>query len=287
VTDLNNKTLSSLPNGIQRPGYDRASVNAGIAHFSMGNFHRAHQAVYVDRCLALPGQQNWGILSIGLMDDERERAKATGMPAQNNLYTLTECPPNAAPETRVVGSIVEYLHAPDDQEAVLQRLANPAIRIVTMTVTEGGYNIDDATKKFRLDAPDVAHDLQNPHASRTVFGFVIEALARRRKAGVAPFTVLSCDNLRHNGAIAKLAFLTFARARDAELAEWIEANVTFPGCMVDRITPATSADDALERCQRCSRSTAGLRRRLPAMGRGRSLLQWPPGFGRSRRDADR
>ena len=142
----------------------------------------------------------------------------------------------------VIGSIVGYLHAPDDPEAVLRHMADPAIKIVTLTVTEGGYNTDE-TGRFRLEEPNVAHDLAHA-VPKTSFGFITEALRRRRDAGTGPFTVMSCDNLRHNGHVMKTALLSFARAKDPDLAGWIEANVAFPSSMVDRITPATTPADA-------------------------------------------
>ena len=221
--------------------YDRSCVTAGIAHLSVGNFHRAHQAYYADRYLALPQHEGWGILGIGLLDVPSERTKAQALQAQDSLYSLTIYPPEGAPEVSVIGSIVEYRHAPEDPEAVLQRLADPAIRIVTMTITEGGYNLDE-DGHFQLDTPDVAHDLAGG-LPRTVFGFITEALRRRRDAGIGPFTVMSCDNLRHNGRVIATALLSFARARDLELAAWIERMVTFPSSMVDRITPATTPAD--------------------------------------------
>lgn len=241
---LSAASLASLPERVRRPGYDRGRVRPGIAHFSVGNFHRAHQAAYVDRCLALPGQEGWGILGVGLVDDAAERAKAQAMAAQDGLYTLTLFPPRGEPASRVVGSIVGYLFAPADPAAVLARLRDPSIRIASMTVTEGGYNLDEATGAFRLDAPDVAHDLARPQAPRTVFGFVVEALARRRAEGLPAFAVLSCDNLRHNGDVARKAVLAFAAAREPALADWIAANATFPNGMVDRITPAVTPADA-------------------------------------------
>ena len=207
MRDIERASLAGLPERVRRPGYDRGRVRAGIAHFSVGNFHRAHQAAYVDRCLALPGQEGWGICGVGLIDNAPERAKAKGMAEQDGLYTLSLFPPRGEPTSSVVGAIVEYLFAPADPAAVLARLADPAIRIVSMTITEGGYNIDEATGGFRLDAPDVAHDLAHPEAPRTVFGFIVTALARRREAGSPAFTVLSCDNLRHNGDIARRAML--------------------------------------------------------------------------------
>lgn len=246
---LNRGALAELPGSVARFGYDRDAVRAGIAHFSVGNFHRAHQAWYLDALLSLPGNEGWGICGIGIVDDATERLKTETFPAQDDLYTLTLCPADAPARVQVIGSIVEYFFAPgigdeSDHDAVLERLDDPAIRIVSMTITEGGYNIDAQTGAFRLDHPAVARDLAHPGHPHTVFGYVIESLARRRAAGTAPFTVLSCDNLRHNGAVAKRAFTAFARARDPGLADWIEANVAFPSCMVDRITPAVLAEKA-------------------------------------------
>jgi mannitol-1-phosphate/altronate dehydrogenase len=236
--------LAALPESLDRPAYDRDAVKAGIVHFSVGNFHRAHQAVYLDRVLGLAGHEDWGICGVGLIDSAAERAKAAALATQDGLYTLTLFPPDGPPATSAVGSIVEYLFAPADPAAVLARLDDPAIRIVTLTVTEGGYQLDEATGQFRLEAPDIVHDLAHPEAPRTVFGFVVAALARRRAVGLAPFTVLSCDNLQHNGAVIRHCVLAFARARDPDLAAWIEAEVAFPSCMVDRITPAVTAEDA-------------------------------------------
>jgi len=238
---IDSSTLSSLPASVRRPSYDRAAVTAGIAHLSVGNFHRAHQAVYVDRVLALPGHAGWGILGIGLMDAESERAKAAALQGQGGLYSLVDYPPEGEPTVSVIGSIVDYLHAPADPEAALRRLADPAIRILTLTVTEGGYNTDE-NGRFKLDDPAVAKDLAGGLPA-TSFGIVTEALRRRRDAGTAPFTVLSCDNLKHNGHVVKTALLSYARAKDPGLARWIDEHVSFPSCMVDRITPAVSPDD--------------------------------------------
>lgn len=239
---IDSSNLAAVPAGIEKPTYDRSKVRAGIAHLSVGNFHRAHQAVYLDRCLALGGQDEWGIVGIGLMNVESERAKAKALQGQKGLYSLTDYPPEGQPTVSIIGSIVDYLHAPDDPEAVLAKLSDPAIRIVTLTVTEGGYNTDEKGR-FKLEDPAVARDLESSTPS-TSFGYVTEALRRRRAAGVAPFTVLSCDNLRHNGHVVKNALLSFARAKDADLAEWIEQSVAFPSCMVDRITPAVGPADA-------------------------------------------
>ncbi|GBQ67424.1 NADPH-dependent L-sorbose reductase [Ameyamaea chiangmaiensis NBRC 103196] len=243
MSKLDKSVLSTPPSRVALPSYPRETVTAGIAHLSVGNFHRAHQAVYLDRLLRDEDQRQWGLVGIGVVDNATERAKAQAMHEQDGLYTLTTCPPDTEPQVQIVGSIIEYLFAPDDRAGAIARLTDPAIKIVSLTVTEGGYNIDEHGR-FMLDAPAIVDDLQRA-VPETVFGMVTEALRVRRDKGVGPFTVLSCDNLRHNGRVARTAFTTYANARDAELGAWIEANVSFPNAMVDRITPATSADDVL------------------------------------------
>lgn len=256
------------PPGVILPTYQRSAVRPGIVHLGVGNFHRAHQAVYIDRCLHLPGQSQWGISGIELLDSPQQRAKAAGLTAQGGLYTLTEFAPEADPVVRVVGSMVEYIFAPSDTAAALARLASPDTRIVSMTITEGGYNIDATTGEFRLSAPHVAADLADKTGQpRTAFGLVCEALARRKAAGLGPFTILSCDNLRHNGDVARKAFLAYAYARDAALGSWMEQQVTFPNCMVDRITPATFDADV----QRLNASS-GVHDEVPVYSE--DFIQW-------------
>lgn len=227
--------------GVSRPGYDRALVTPGIAHIGVGNFHRVHQALYVDRCLHLAGHSSWGIIGIGLTDSAAGRAKAAAFREQHNLYTVTEYDVDGTGSTRIVGAMVGYLHAPADPAAVLTQLADPAIRIVTLTITEGGYGIDERTGELDLEQPDIAADLVNP-LPRNAYGYLTEALRRRRAAGVAPFTVVSCDNLRGNGDTTRRGLLGFARAKDPALADWLADNVAFPNSMVDRIAPTVTAD---------------------------------------------
>jgi sorbose reductase len=238
---ITRKTLDALPEGVHGPAYDIGSVTPGIVHFGVGNFFRAHQAYYVDRAMALPGASlDWGIIGVGLTAGERSERKARTFREQDCLYSLTETAASGESHVSIIGALRGYELAPGGESAVLDTLASPAIRIVSMTITEGGYNIDENTGQFRLDTDAVRHDLANPDKPRTIFGFVVEALRRRREAGHGAFTVMSCDNLRHNGDVAKRAFLGFAKARDADLAAWIEANATFPNGMVDRITPTVS-----------------------------------------------
>lgn len=267
MIDLNTTTLADLHPPVERFHYDRGAVSPGVVHLSVGNFHRAHQAWYFDRLLGSPGHESWGICGVGLIDDETERLKLDAFPAQDDLYILTQYAPDGAVTHRVIGSIVGYLFAPDDPEAVLARMAAPETRLVSMTITEGGYNQDAATGSYRLDAPLTRVELAEPSRPRSAFGFIVEALRRRRDAGIAPFTVLSCDNLRGNGAVARRAVLAHAAALDADLARWIEAHATFPSCMVDRITPAVLKEDAERVNAEC-----GVNERLPVICE--TFAQW-------------
>ncbi len=224
--------------GLQVPSYDRAKVRTGIVHFGVGGFHRAHQAMYVDRLLADgPEAAEWGVCGVGLRP--ADRAMRDALVPQDGLYTLTLKHADGAVETSVIGAIVDYLYAPDDPEAVLERLAHPETRVVSLTITEGGYNFAAATGEFDASAPDVAADLLPGAVPVTVFGYVVEALRRRRDRDLPPFTVMSCDNIEGNGTMAHRTFLAFARLADPALADWIDAHVRFPNSMVDRITPAT------------------------------------------------
>ncbi|MBY8859497.1 mannitol dehydrogenase family protein [Nocardia sp. CA2R105] len=224
--------------------YDRSGLTAGIVHFGVGGFHRAHQAMYIDRLLARGGSKEWAICGVGVLPGDRRMRDV--LAAQDGQYTLSVVGADGVWDTRVIGSITEYLYAPDDPEAVLAKLADPATRIVSLTITEGGYGIDATTGEFDAAEPSVAADLAPDAVPRTVFGLVVEALARRRAAGIAPFTVMSCDNIQGNGEVARRVFGTFARLRDADLGEWIDREVSFPNSMVDRITPVTPPEAEAE-----------------------------------------
>lgn len=267
LSRLSDATLQQLPAGVTVPSYDRSGVTAGIVHIGVGNFHRAHQALYVDRCLHLPGHEHWGIVGVGLGDGADKIEKARAIRSQDMLYTLTEYASDGRVEVQVIGAIIGYLHAPSNLEAVLARLAQPETRIVSLTITEGGYNIDQATGEFDLANIDVRRDLATPARPRTAFGVIVEGLARRRAAGTGGFTVLSCDNLRGNGAVCRTAILGFAQARDAALAAWIEASVSFPNSMVDRIAPTVGPEE-----RRRANALAGIDDATPVIGE--SFIQW-------------
>ncbi len=240
--------LATLTARAAVPTYDRATLSVGIVHFGVGAFHRAHQAMYVDALLNAGEAREWAICGVGVMPADRSMADA--LAAQDQLYTLVLKHANGQYHPRVIGSIIDYLYAPDDPEAVIARLADPLTRIVSLTITEGGYAIDDITGRFNPDAPGIAQDIATDGPPSTVFGLVCEALCRRRDARQTPFTILSCDNLQGNGARAREAFVSFARHRDPDLATWMEQAVSFPNSMVDRITPVTTDADRDEVSQR-------------------------------------
>lgn len=235
---LNTENLSQLPASVLRPCYDRSQVKQGILHIGVGGFHRAHQALYTEMLLNQGNALDWGICGVGLRSEDR--AMKVALASQDNLYTLYELGGTADAKVQVVGAIGDFLLAEDSPEALIARLADPVTRIVSLTITEGGYCTDDSTGEFLADLPQIRHDLEQPQAPNTVFGFLTAALKQRRDAGLKPFTVMSCDNLPHNGKVARKALLSFAALQDMQLHDWISDNVSFPNAMVDRITPMTS-----------------------------------------------
>ena len=241
MTRVGKAELTALAGRVPVPSYDRGAVTPGIVHLGVGGFHRAHQAMYVDRLMNQGLALDWGIVGVGLLPGDRRMRDA--LHGQDCLYTLVEKEADGELRPRVIGSIVDYLFAPDDPEAVLRRMVDPATRIVSLTVTEGGYHVNQATGEFDASDADIQADLVPGATPATAFGYLVEALARRRTAGIAPFTVMSCDNIQGNGEVASAMIGAFAALRDPELAHWIAAEVAFPNSMVDRITPVTSDDD--------------------------------------------
>ncbi len=214
-----------------------AAPAPGIVHLGPGAFFRAFNAIYTEEAMAASGG-DWGIVAVSL----RSAGPRDQLAPQGCAYTAVELGPEGA-KPRVIGSICRCLVAPEDPEAVLAAMADPAVRIVSMTITEKGYCHNPATGRLNPSHPDIVHDLAGPGWPVSAPGYLVEALARRRAAGLAPFTVLTCDNLPSNGRLARDIVLDFARARDAGLAEWIAAEGRFPATMVDRITPATTEAD--------------------------------------------
>jgi mannitol 2-dehydrogenase len=245
---LSDTALPELADRLEVPAYDRSALTVGIVHLGVGGFHRAHEAMYVDRLLAQGKAHDWAICGVGVLPVDARMRDA--LVPQDGLYTLVEKAPDGTRSARIVGSIVEYLLAPDDPEAVVERMADPAVRIVSLTVTEGGYNLDPLTGEFQRNAADVLADLRSTSVRKTTFGLVTEALVRRRARGVPPFTVMSCDNIAGNGDAARQSFAAFAGLRDEDLGQWVQSEVDFPNSMVDRITPVTTDEDRAEVAQR-------------------------------------
>ena len=234
---LNEANLRHLPAEVARPRYARSNLRTGIVHLGLGAFHRAHQAVFTDDCLNA-GETDWGIAAASLRNPDTRDALAP----QDGLYTLA-LRENADQALRVIGVIGRTFVAPEDPGALLVAMADPAVRIVSLTVTEKGYSADIAKGDLRMDDPGVQHDLAHPQSPQTALGFVAQALTMRRSAGVMPFTLLSCDNLPGNGHLLQKVLAQFAAARDADFGRYVASEVACPSCMVDRIVPATTDAD--------------------------------------------
>jgi mannitol 2-dehydrogenase len=231
-------SAAALPDitSAQTPGYSRDQLTAGIVHFGVGNFHRAHQAVYLDALFNTGEGHDWAIVGAGVREtDEAMRQKLL---TQDLLTTVVEQEADRS-SAHVTGVMIDYLK-PGDAAAVIAQLADPAIRIVSLTITEGGYYIDPASQRFDPTHPDIAYDAAHFDTPKTAFGLILAGLVRRRDAGITPFTVMSCDNIPGNGHVTENAVAGLAALIDPALADWVKSAVAFPNGMVDRITPATS-----------------------------------------------
>ena len=241
---LSAAVLDRLPAAVARPVYDRAAVKRGVVHLGIGAFHRAHQAALFEAALAM-GDMRWGVTGVSLRSgDVRDQ-----LAPQDGLYTLL-VRDGTEERAQVMGAVQEVLVAREDPQAVIAALASPDTHIVTLTITEKGYKLDRAAGGLAMADPDVVHDLSAPDAPRTAPGLIVAGLRARRAARLQPLTVMSCDNLPHNGALLRNAVVAMARAHDPGLADWIAADVAFPSTMVDRIVPATTPDDIAALAQR-------------------------------------
>ncbi|QDC01932.1 mannitol dehydrogenase family protein [Mesorhizobium sp. 8] len=236
TTKLSLSNLASLRVAVDRPRYDRSGLKAGILHFGVGNFHRAHQAVYLDDLFNLGLGHDWALVGAGVF--EGEKAGREKLARQDWLTTVVE-QDEGHMSARVTGAMIDFL-TPGNAAAIIEKLADPSIKIVSLTITEGGYFIDPASGRFDPTHPDIVADARNIAAPRTVFGIILAGLVRRRADGIVPFTVMSCDNIPHNGRVTADGVVGLARLVDEDLAAWVRDTVAFPNAMVDRITPATS-----------------------------------------------
>ncbi|WGM47007.1 Polyol:NADP oxidoreductase [Brevundimonas sp. NIBR10] len=261
MSRLSDASLSRLPAEVARPGYDRAAVRTGVVHLGIGAFHRAHQAVVFDDALA-SGDLRWGVLGASL----RSPSVAEQLNPQDGLYTLV-VRDGAEERLRIIGAGKEVMVGPQDPAALVAAMADADVHIVTLTVTEKGYRLDPATGDLMLDDPEVAADLIDISRPITAPGFIVAALKARKAAGLKPFTVISCDNLPHNGKRIRAGVLEMARRIDLDLADWIAAEGAFPQTMIDRIVPATIPDDI-------DRLEARLRFRDEGMVKAEPFTQW-------------
>lgn len=237
MTRLSSQMLAALPADVIRPNYDRSQVKPGVVHLGIGAFHRAHQAVLFDDALNA-GDLRWGITAASL----RSPAVRNQMVPQDGLYTML-VRDGGSEQARIVGAVQDVIVAPRAPQALIAAMAAPDTHIVTLTITEKGYKLDPATGALIEDDAQLAADLLSLEQPQTAPGYIVAALARRKAAGLPPFTAISCDNLPHNGTRLRNAVLALARRHDAALAEWIAAEGAFPETMVDRIVPATTPDD--------------------------------------------
>ncbi|PRD42953.1 mannitol dehydrogenase [Phyllobacterium phragmitis] len=235
---LDSETLKNAK--ARLPGFDRARLTPGIVHIGLGAFFRAHGVVYNDDAIETdPAAHNgWGIIGVSL----RSPSQRDKLAPQDGLYTTVERSASGD-RPRIMGSLLQAIVAPEDPKSLVDTLADPGIRIVTITVTEKGYCHDPATGRLNPAHPDIVHDLEHPERPMSLLGFLVAALKLRRERGIAPFTIISCDNLPSNGKLLRGLVRDFAALRDDGLATWIESTVAFPSTMVDRIVPASTDDD--------------------------------------------
>ena len=238
---LNSRSLSELSDRVSVPNYNRENIKSGIVHVGVGGFHRAHQAMYLDQLLEQESNANWGICGVALLNFDQKIYNT--LSDQDGLYTLIVKEFDGTLTKRVIGSIVDYLYAPENPKAVIDKMASPEVKIISLTITEGGYNLNEATGGFNFDSPQIIHDSKNPEAPTTIFGYLTQALKVRKEKNHGTCTILSCDNIEGNGAVAKRMLLAYVQFSQPDLVDWIKNNVSFPNSMVDRITPATIPSD--------------------------------------------
>ncbi len=233
---LNENNLESIQSTVLKPNYIRSNLSAGILHIGVGNFHRAHLSWYLHRLMQKDLAKDWAIIGSGITQyDVKMREE---LQVQDFLTTLIELDPEGNQSCEVVGPMIGYVPVEKNNQKLIIAMSDSNIRIVSLTVTEGGYFLDE-NGDFNLKHPDIIHDINNPDIPKTVFGVIVSALKNRKKNNIGPFTGLSCDNLMQNGNKLKQAIIGIAKEQDLELSEWINQNCTFPNAMVDCIVPRT------------------------------------------------
>lgn len=249
---LSARSLEKLPADVRRSGYDPATIGVGIVHLGLGAFHRAHQAVYVDDLLA-KGAGDWRILGVSL----RSPGVRDQLQPQDGLYTLVERDGDEE-RLRIIGSVADILVAPENPQAVIDAIAAPATHIVSLTITEKGYCHDPASGKINWDHPDIVHDLGNLISPKSAIGYLAAGLKQRMETGAGPLTLMSCDNLPHNGAVLKSVLGDFVTKAAPDASDWLAVNASFPATMVDRIVPATTDADLAKLAARIGVTDLGM-----------------------------
>ena len=229
-----------LSEKVKIPAYDRSELKTGILHIGTGNFYRAHEACYTDEILNR-NNPSWGICGVGILEADSRMHNI--LKSQDNLYTLMVRETDGRLDPRIIGSVVENLFGPENPQTVIEKMADPDVKIISLTITEGGYNVDAATGSFIMSEPSIQWDLHHTDHPKTVFGYLTQAMKRRRDRGLPGITILSCDNIQHNGNICRKMLIAFMKAAEPGLIEWTDNHITFPNSMVDRITPATMPSD--------------------------------------------
>lgn len=237
---LNQENLKELNKNLVSIDYNRSTLTSGIVHVGVGGFHRSHQAYFLHELMKKGEAKEWAICGIGLREGDRKIYEV--LSAQDGLYTLVTQHGNGNIESEVIGSITNMMLAVDDAAAIIEKMADPGTKILSLTITEGGYNLNSATGEFDFSNSVIKQELENPSEPKTIFGYLAQALKLIKEKGRRPFTIMSCDNIQHNGNVTKKMVLSFLNKYDADLAEWVEQEVSFPNSMVDRITPITTPE---------------------------------------------
>jgi len=239
---LSESTLNLLPKELIAPAYDRSKLSENIVHFGVGHFHRAHLAMYLDKLLSEDPKCNWGIRGVGVASLSDATIKS--LVSQDWLYTLTQKFADGNATTSVIGSIIGIEHAQAGGEQVISRLADAKTKIISLTITEGSYGTDEISGDFSGKGDKLIEaDLADPDSCASWLGLLVHAIRRRRESGAGKVTLMSCDNIPHNGKIAHDALIGFAKVIAPDLLSWIDENMTFPTSMVDRVTPGTTDED--------------------------------------------
>lgn len=238
---LNMENIPALKENVVTPLFNRDQITTSIAHIGVSNFHRSHQANYMHDLIEKHNALNYGICGIDLLDSDRKTYNV--LKDQDGLYTLITKDTAGVHKPKIIGSIVEYFFGPENPMAVIERLATPDIKIISLTIAEDGYHLNEITGEFNLQHPAVAQDIVHPFNPKTVFGYLTHAFKLRKLRGLSGCTILSCDNIKNNGDTIKESFFNYVNKHEPDLLPWLESHTTFPNTMVDKITPVTQHKD--------------------------------------------